>query len=75
QPLSFEELVIYGFADSLGTPAQNRRMARKRAESVRNFLQQLGIPATKMRIDVRNPVDRQVTNIAEARRVEFRVMP
>ena len=75
QPLSFEELVIYGFADSLGTPAQNRRMARKRAESVRNFLQQLGIPANKMRIDVQNPVDRQVTNIAEARRVEFRVMP
>ncbi len=69
----FRQLMILGFADSLGTPEQNQKMAQRRAFAVREYLQQQGVPAAKMISQINQPVPADAREPAQARRVEFRL--
>jgi Outer membrane protein and related peptidoglycan-associated (lipo)proteins len=46
-------LLIAGFADSLGSPEINRRLALERAEAVRNALLGVGVKLAADRIEVK----------------------
>jgi len=39
-------IAVYGYTDDVGTQAYNLQLSRRRAEAVRDFLVQTGIPAT-----------------------------
>ena len=41
-------IAVYGYTDDVGSPTYNLQLSRRRAEAVRNFLAQTGIPATIM---------------------------
>jgi len=65
--------VVSGFHDTTGDAAFNEQLARKRAETVRDVLVGLGVPAD--RIDLLKPaVTAGSGNDAEARRVEVRLV-
>ncbi len=73
QQVPFKRLTVIGFADTLGTPEQNQRIARQRAEVVKNFLVQQGVPEKTIRVEVGAYTATRGQNPAEARRVEFRL--
>lgn len=65
--------VVSGFHDSTGDAAINEALARKRAETVRDVLTGLGVPADK--VDLQRPaVTAGSGNDAEARRVEVKLL-
>jgi OOP family OmpA-OmpF porin len=39
-------IAVYGYTDDVGTQAYNLQLSQRRAEAVRDFLVQTGIPAT-----------------------------
>jgi outer membrane protein OmpA-like peptidoglycan-associated protein len=65
--------VVSGFHDTTGDPAINEALAKKRAETVRDVLTGLGVPADK--VDLQKPaVTTGSGNNAEARRVEVKLL-
>lgn len=65
--------VVSGFHDTTGDPALNERLAKQRADTVRDVLVGLGVPAAK--VDLQKPaVTAGSGNDAEARRVEVRLV-
>ena len=65
--------VVSGFHDTTGDPALNEQLALKRAETVRDVLIGLGVPADK--VDVQKPAATTGTGTdAQARRVEVRLV-
>ena len=65
--------VVSGFHDTTGDPALNERLAKQRAETVRDVLVGLGVPAAK--VDLQKPaVTAGSGHDAEARRVEVRLV-
>ncbi len=69
---------IVGHADSTGNPAINDQISQARAEAVRQFLLQRGIPAERMQVQGlgdSQPVSSNSTDMGrwENRRVEFRL--
>ncbi len=69
-----KRVVLSGFHDATGDPAQNAELAKERAKSVRAALAKAGVPAT--RIVLRKPessIGEGASN-QEARRVEARLV-
>lgn len=65
--------VVSGFHDTTGDPALNEQLAQKRAETVRDVLAGLGVPAAK--ISLRKPaVTTGSGSDAQARRVEVKLV-
>lgn len=65
--------VVSGFHDTSGDPALNEQLARRRAETVRDVLTGLGVPAAK--IDLQKPaVTTGSGSDAQARRVEVKLV-
>ena len=65
--------MVSGFHDTTGDPAINEALAKKRAETVRDVLTGLGVPADK--VDLQKPaVTTGSGNNAEARRVEVKLL-
>jgi len=70
---SGRKAVVSGFHDTTGDAAINAELAKKRAETVRDVLVGLGVPAG--RIDLQKPaVTAGSGNNAEARRVEVKLV-
>lgn len=70
---SGRKAVVSGFHDTTGDAAINDQLARKRAETIRDVLVGLGVPAA--RIDLQKPeVTAGSGNNAEARRVEVKLV-
>ena len=64
---------ISGFHDTTGDRAINEELAKKRAETVRDVLVGLGVPADKVRLE--KPAEMTGTgNNAQARRVEVQLV-
>ncbi|WP_083745130.1 OmpA family protein [Variovorax sp. KK3] len=65
--------VVSGFHDTTGDPVQNEQLAKKRAETVRDVLTGLGVPADK--VDLQKPaVSAGSGSDAQARRVEVKLL-
>ena len=70
---SGRKAVVSGFHDTTGDAAVNEQLAKKRAETVRDVLVGLGVPASK--VDLQRPeVTAGPGNNAEARRVEVKLV-
>jgi outer membrane protein OmpA-like peptidoglycan-associated protein len=70
---SGRKAVVSGFHDTTGDAAVNEQLARKRAETIRDVLVGLGVPAGK--VDLQKPaVTAGSGNNAEARRVEVKLV-
>lgn len=70
---SGHKAVVSGFHDTTGDAAVNEALAKKRAETVRDVLTGLGVPADK--VDLQKPaVTAGSGNDAEARRVEVKLL-
>jgi len=70
---SGRKAVVSGFHDTTGDAAVNEQLAKKRAETVRDVLVGLGVPAGK--VDLQRPeVTAGSGNNAEARRVEVKLV-
>jgi outer membrane protein OmpA-like peptidoglycan-associated protein len=65
--------VVSGFHDTTGDAAVNEQLAKKRAETVRDVLVGLGVPADKIDL-LRPPVTAGSGNDAQARRVEVKLL-
>jgi outer membrane protein OmpA-like peptidoglycan-associated protein len=70
---SGHKAVISGFHDTTGDAAMNEALAQKRAETVRDVLTGLGVPADKVELQ-KPPVTAGSGNDAEARRVEVKLL-
>jgi outer membrane protein OmpA-like peptidoglycan-associated protein len=70
---SGHKCVVSGFHDTTGDAALNEELAKKRAETVRDVLTGLGVPADKIELQ-RPPVTAGTGSNAEARRVEVRLI-
>ena len=70
---SGRKAVVSGFHDTTGDAATNEQLAKKRADTVRDVLVGLGVPASK--VDLQKPaVTAGSGNNAEARRVEVKLV-
>lgn len=70
---SGRKAVVSGFHDTTGDAAINEQLAKKRAETIRDVLVGLGVPASK--VDLQKPaVTAGSGNNAEARRVEVKLI-
>jgi outer membrane protein OmpA-like peptidoglycan-associated protein len=70
---SGRKAVVSGFHDTTGDATVNEQLAKKRAETVRDVLVGLGVPASK--VDLQRPeVTAGSGNNAEARRVEVKLV-
>lgn len=70
---SGHKCVVSGFHDTTGDAALNEELAKRRAETVRDVLTGLGVPADKIELQ-RPPVTAGTGNNAEARRVEVKLI-
>jgi outer membrane protein OmpA-like peptidoglycan-associated protein len=70
---SGHKCVVSGFHDITGDAALNEELAKRRAETVRDVLVGLGVPADKIELQ-RPPVTAGTGNNAEARRVEVKLI-
>jgi outer membrane protein OmpA-like peptidoglycan-associated protein len=72
-------IAVYGYTDDIGTPTYNLQLSQRRAEAVRDFLVQTGIPTTIMstkgfgKADPRVPGDSEQARAAN-RRVEIGIV-
>ena len=66
------KLVISGYHDASGDPAQNAELAKQRALAVRDALKTAGV--AEERIELKKPEQLNAGEAAEARRVEVSVM-
>src|ERR1700723_3160325 len=73
-------IAVYGYTDDVGTQAYNLQLSQRRAEAVRDFLVQTGIPATTItsargfgKSDPRVPGDNEKARAAN-RRVEIAIV-
>ena len=78
--LPFDTLLVIGHSDAIGTPDVNMAISRRRAENVKQFLVQQGVPAAQIvtrGMGYRQPVSTENTEAARARnrRVEFKILP
>ncbi|WP_225781674.1 OmpA family protein [Xenophilus sp. Marseille-Q4582] len=64
---------VSGFHDTTGDRALNEALAKKRAETVRDVLVGLGVPADKVRLEKPSEMTGSGSN-AQARRVEVRLI-
>lgn len=67
------QAVVSGFHDTTGDQAINEALAKKRAESVRDVLLGLGVPAEQVRLEKPAETAGSGSN-AQARRVEVRLL-
>ena len=70
---SGRKAVISGFHDTTGDAAINEALAKRRAETVRDVLTGLGVPADKVELE-KPAVTSGTGNNAEARRVEVKLL-
>ena len=76
--LRSNQFVIEGHTDASGTPAQNLRLSRERAEQVRLYLVTLGVPGERLRAVGKGssePVNARDPRAPENRRVRVVAMP
>ena len=72
-------IAVYGYTDDVGSPTYNLQLSRRRAEAVRDFFVQTGIPTTIMstkgfgKADPRVPGDSEQARAAN-RRVEIGIV-
>lgn len=72
-------IAVYGYTDDVGTPTYNLQLSQRRAEAVRDFLVQAGIPAKIMSIKGYGASDPRVPGASEEaraanRRVEIAIV-
>jgi OOP family OmpA-OmpF porin len=72
------EVEIVGFADSRGPESYNMKLSERRAEAVRNHLEQAGVDSTRMTArgygeSHEGASDLSANGLAQSRRVELRV--
>ena len=65
--------LVSGFHDTTGDPAKNEELAKQRAQTVRDVLTGLGVPADKVALE-KPAVTTGSGNNAEARRVEVKLV-
>lgn len=68
---------VIGMADPPGSPEDNARLSRARAQAAHDGLVALGVPANRLRVEVANPYAAGAvigTEDREKRRVEFRLV-
>ena len=65
--------LVSGFHDTTGDPAKNEELAKQRAQTVRDVLTGLGVPADKVSLE-KPAVTTGSGNNAEARRVEVKLV-
>ncbi|MFT4267963.1 MAG: OmpA family protein [Xenophilus sp.] len=70
---SGRKAVVSGFHDTTGDPAINERLAKQRAETVRDVLTGLGVPADRVTLEKPAATTGSGSN-AQARRVEVRLV-
>ncbi|MDM0074433.1 OmpA family protein [Variovorax sp. J2P1-59] len=70
---SGRKAVVSGYHDTTGDAAANEQLAKKRAETVRDVLNGLGVPADKVELQKPAVATGTGTN-AEARRVEVKLV-
>lgn len=70
---SGRKAIVSGFHDTTGDAAVNEQLARKRAETVRDVLAGLGVPAEKITLEKPAVTTGSGSN-AQARRVEVRLI-
>ncbi|MBI5718441.1 MAG: OmpA family protein [Burkholderiales bacterium] len=76
--LRSHRFVIEGHTDATGTPAQNMRLSRERAEQVRLYLVTLGVEGERLRAvgkGASEPVNARDPRSAENRRVRVLAAP
>jgi outer membrane protein OmpA-like peptidoglycan-associated protein len=66
------QLTIVGHTDSIGTPAVNDPLSRERAQSVRNYLVERGVAASRITIEGRGEREPVADNSTEAGRARNR---
>ena len=78
--LKGHSIAVYGYTDDIGTQTYNLQLSQRRAEAVRDFLVQTGIPATTItsargfgKSDPRVPGDNEQARAAN-RRVEIAIV-
>src|SRR3984957_1000220 len=78
--LKGHSIAVYGYTDDIGTQTYNLQLSQRRAEAVRDFLVQIGIPATTItsakgfgKSDPRAPGDSEQARAAN-RRVEIAIV-
>jgi outer membrane protein OmpA-like peptidoglycan-associated protein len=78
--LKGHSIAVYGYTDDIGTQTYNLQLSQRRAEAVRDFLVQIGIPATTItsakgfgKSDPRVPGDSEQARAAN-RRVEIAIV-
>jgi OOP family OmpA-OmpF porin len=79
QKMQLEVVVAVGHTDSIGTEQYNENLSRRRAEAVKAFLENRGLPADRIHIDGKGesqPVASNATREGRAknRRVEVEVV-
>jgi len=70
---SGRKAVVSGFHDTTGDPAINEQLAKRRAETVRDVLTGLGVPAEKITLE-KPAVTAGSGSNAQARRVEVKLV-
>ena len=71
------ELVITGYADMYGNEAVNKRVSQQRAQSVKEYLRTLSVPADKMQVEAKGKSELRTTDPDAQdgeRRVEVKVI-
>lgn len=68
-----KKLVVSGFNDATGKAESNEWLAKKRAQAVRSFLRNAGVPAAQIELVKPEKVEGQSGASAEERRVEVRI--
>jgi len=65
-------VAVVGYTDSIGSVAYNEKLSLRRAESVRNYLTEHGVPADKITVEGKGKSDPVADNKTEAGRAKNR---
>jgi OOP family OmpA-OmpF porin len=61
QGVNYEEILVVGHADRIGTLKYNQRLSERRANAVKNYLVGKGLPADKIKTDARGELEPETT--------------
>jgi len=57
QGVQYDQIVVVGHADPIGTPEYNQALSERRARAVKNYLVSKGVPADRIRSEGRGEYD------------------
>jgi OOP family OmpA-OmpF porin len=62
QGVKYEDILVVGHADRIGTVRYNQRLSERRANAVKNYLVSKGVPAGKIKTDARGELEPETTS-------------